>query len=200
MNIVPMFVDLMAVENLKGFEYLHPKLYDAVKQEKAKGSEPATWHCDTYNTLYSDYKFMENEDFRPLFREIENKVLTYSREFGIEHDTVCSRDGWINLAGPGAYQEYHIHPGSHFSTVYYAKVPEGCNSKLVFQSSKYYVDMYSLPVRNYTPANFGTFIYEPKEGDLVIFRSHIPHMVTKNQSDQDRVSISINYYFMELDK
>jgi hypothetical protein len=53
--------------------------------------------------------------------------------------------------------------------------------------------MFPLPASVYVPSNYKTCTYTPQESMLLIFRSNLLHMVEKNKSDEDRISISMNF-------
>jgi len=48
---------------------------------------------------------------------------------------------------------------------------------------------------NYTSASYKSCFYTPKESMILIFRSNLLHMVEKNNSDTDRISIAMNFRF-----
>jgi uncharacterized protein (TIGR02466 family) len=76
--------------------------------------------------------------------------------------------------------------------IYYVKAPKNCGNTL-FLSGKYFSDMYMAPYDEMTPANYSSYTIIPEESNLVLFRSNIPHMVNKNMSGENRVSLSANF-------
>ncbi len=123
-------------------------------------------------------------------------MLEFSKEFGVSKplDSLECTDFWFNVSKHGDYQEFHRHANSHFSIVYYITVPEN-SGDLVFQSFETNTDMFSLPSNEVTDASCKTCVYEPIESALVIFRSNLIHMVKKNLSNRNRISISANFKF-----
>lgn len=157
-----------------------------------------TWKCDTYTTL--DSVDLNNEkEFQSLIKKCKEHVLNFADHFGISNKTGRSipnlqcKDAWLNIASPGNYQEYHIHGNSHFSLVYYVRTPENCGD-LIFRSATA-DNMFPLPKYIITDVNTSTAAYKPEEGRLLIFPSNLSHLVCKNESEQDRVSISMNFVF-----
>ena len=51
-----------------------------------------------------------------------------------------------------------------------------------------------MPSKKYTKQFYycGDYDFYPKEGRLLLFPSHLTHLVQQNESRQDRVSISFN--------
>lgn len=148
------------------------------------------WRCDTFNTLDA-YDMLSDPLFFNLFEEIKTHTKIFCKDFGVEANDVTITDSWINVAGQGGYQEYHIHTGSHFSLAYYVSAPKN-SGNIVFRSHEADTDMYPLPQGDLKPSSYKTYSIEPQEGMLLIFRSNLRHMVEKNLSDNNRISISMN--------
>lgn len=149
------------------------------------------WRCDTFSTL-NKYDMISDPIFTELIEDVKKEVTVVATWFGAKADNIIVTDSWINVAEPGAFQEYHIHAKSHFSAVYYLKAPENCG-KLVFKSFEADTDMFPMPltVNNYT--SYKTYSFPALEGHVVIFRSNLLHMVEKNMSNDTRISVSMNF-------
>lgn len=153
------------------------------------------WHCETFATMNSEYKLVEDPLFAPLVLEVGQAVADFAAAYGVRDGAVLRCiDGWINVAQPGDHQEMHIHPGSHFSAVYYVDAPENCGN-LVLRSHESLTDMHPIPSADVTQAGSKTYFQTPKTGDLVIFRSNLPHMVATNKSNAPRISVALNFVF-----
>lgn len=179
--------------------YLESKAYE-IQQEFTNIS--TTWNCDTYNTLSQD-NIDINKD--PIIKDLiclcKEKVIDFASEYGIiksVEDLECI-DTWFNIAEYGNYQEYHIHPKSDFSIVYYVKTEESCGN-IIFQNKDSLTDMFPLDTDELTYASYKTCFYTPRDSLILIFRSNLPHMVEKNLSNNDRISIAMNFKFKEYDK
>jgi len=150
------------------------------------------WLCPTITTfnLYSIHT-SSNKIFIDLVDKIEEHVNAFARILGSEHKFKC-KESWINISQKGNYQECHVHPNNSFSAVYYIKVPNN-SGNIVFRKMPF--ETYELKgtrdrSNEYT---YQSATYEVEEGQLLIFRSHIPHMVTENKSDENRISIALNF-------
>lgn len=193
-----MFLNLLYSVNIDQFRNLNSHFHKKVVSLKKKHPNKDAginhnWNCNTFNSI-GLYALEDDPKFQDLNHEIMNHVKKFSDVFGADIKNVESTGAWINLAGPGCYQEYHRHPNSHFSFVYYVKVPQN-SGNIVFESHDYISDMFPLPIQRVTPPSFKHYTYVPKECDLIIFRSNMQHMVTFNASNEDRVSISGNVVF-----
>jgi len=177
--------------------YLKEKAHNLKIQNQNKVK--TLWNCDTFNTLENYNPFLDNDPVVLNLIEIcKFKVLEFSHEYGVQKNFVdlqCD-DFWFNIASFGQYQEYHNHSNSHFSLVYYVSTPDNCGN-LVFQSLESITDMFALPLskEKISFASLKSCSYEPKESNLIIFRSNLLHMVHKNLNQEDRISISMNFSF-----
>jgi len=199
LNLTSIFVDLIGISDLKHHSGSNDYFYKKVLEikEKNKNKISTDWRCDTFNTLYF-YNLEEDIVFQNILIDIKNCVLKFAYEFGVENCELIFKNGWINLSLPGDYQEYHIHGENHFSVVYYIKTSPNCGN-LVFKShSSDKDDMFPIPLSFYTLPNYKTYAVKPLENNLIIFRSNLLHMVEKNRSDSDRVSISCNFYLKKI--
>ena len=78
---------------------------------------------------------------------------------------------WGNIYHKGDYTDSHDHMPGVYSFTYYVKVPDG-SAPFIFD-------------------DLGE-TWEPKEGDLVLFPSHLNHSVPEHTIDEDRISIAGN--------
>lgn len=105
---------------------------------------------------------------------------------------------WINLHQKGNYAQPHIHQNSIFSGVLYLEVPnENCGQitfHFPFQLPTFTSNTIYPGVKNRNIYNSHSWGFNPKSGDLLIFPSHLMHDVGINQSNQNRYSLSFNYF------
>ena len=97
---------------------------------------------------------------------------------------------WINVMPPGAYHRIHTHPNTNLSGVFYLQAPEGSG------------DLYiPSPYNNGIETVIKTcpdYILKPEVRQVYLFPSSLPHSVSRNESDEDRVSISFNLKLKNL--
>ena len=107
-------------------------------------------------------------------------------------------DAWFNINKCGDYNVCHNHPSSDLSGVLWIKSSENCGI-LKYQSPYNYIS--HNEIKSYTDdfkqeTNFySNFSYEPTEGRMLVFPSHLMHSVEPNESSEDRISVSFNVYF-----
>ena len=102
---------------------------------------------------------------------------------------------WMNINPPGAFNKAHMHPGSHYSGVFWVKLPKDSGS-ITFQNDSSFKCFNELLIYN-SKFKEDTIIYQnyslfPGEGAMVLFPSSLYHCVEENKSDEDRISISFN--------
>ena len=153
------------------------------------------WRCGTFSTFNTEYDLLKDELFRPLLMATGQAVLEMAAYYGVQTDELACTQAWLNVAKPGDYQEYHVHPRSHFSAVYYIDVPEN-SGNLVMRSHEADKDMFPLPAVESTPASSRTFFHVPQAGTALVFRSNLPHMVEQNKSEHPRISVAMNFVFV----
>lgn len=145
------------------------------------------WRCNTFTSLYSSYDLKSDAVFSSLVFQAEQLVNQFAKDcYGIEDKLVKCDDAWFNICYPGDYQEYHMHPDSHFSLAYYLKTPRNCGNFVVVPLT-YFTDNY--------PVHSESYSITPKENNIVIFRSNVNHMVEVNNSGEDRISVSMNFRY-----
>lgn len=150
------------------------------------------WECDTYNTMHIRDVVWSDANIQQLISECTNYTYEFLNEYGTFVHPIYCNDIWFNIAGPGHYQECHNHPHHDFSLVYYIDVPEH-SGNLMFDLNNTMMPL--RPQSNSTPASFQNYHIYPIASDLIIFRSHMRHMVQSNQSKDLRISIAMNYKF-----
>ena len=117
----------------------------------------------------------------------------------IKKDVKFSITAWININGNGDFNLTHCHPTSNLSGVLWIKCPDNCGN-IEFVSPYQYsafeeVDSY---IDDFKKKNFlyGTVFIKSVEGKMIVFPSHLHHLVNPNKSQEDRISVSFNINFI----
>lgn len=182
----PIYIEENILDDIEN-KKLCDRILELKKQNESGGKN---WLCNTFNTLDSvDIK--DEKIFSTLINETTLHVNNFARQFNCEEEYTC-KDFWGNVYGYKDYQEYHIHTHSTFSAVYFAKCPEG-SGDLVFENP-FSIDMYEI--KNITDNNQFTYkncSYSATEKRLIIFRSHLKHMVKQGFNKDYRISFAFNF-------
>lgn len=110
-------------------------------------------------------------------------------------------NSWINNHKPGDYAQPHCHKNSIFSGVYYIKMPTDFKNGGDLSFEKGYFNnigvapsSFHFEFDEYNHINADTYKITPKNGTLVLFPSYLWHSVTRNNTDEDRISLAFNFY------
>lgn len=163
------------------------RILDMQKNIPSGGVE---WEGKTYTT-HNTFNLLEDETFAPLFEAVQLHINSFTKEHNSDFLHKCD-SAWANINDPRTYQEYHTHPNSVFSCVYYPKVPEGSGS-IAFESPTLPDMMPVLNIKERNDLTFERVAYTPKAGTLLIFRSYIRHCVREGTNTEPRISIALNY-------
>lgn len=163
----------------------------ALKIKKTKNKINNDWLCETYSSS-NLLDLSKDKEFKKLIEQIKLKVKEFAKSYGIFNSNIKYQDGWINIAEHNQYQEYHVHPNSHFSVVFYIQTFENCGD--IYFASPEKNNMKPLPKENGINAyNAGSCSFKAEQGKLIIFPSNLQHMVRTNLSSKQRISFSANF-------
>ena len=141
------------------------------------------------NGWQSDTLLWKENVFKPLLDEALNATRMIAKSLSNkEPPQMVVRAMWGNINPKGGFNFTHVHPSGWLSGVYYIQLPEE-NNEIVFQDPR--------PARmmDFQRSSLITdeyFSHHPKVGELLLFPSWLPHFVSPNTSDQNRISISFN--------
>ena len=117
----------------------------------------------------------------------------------IDRSYTFNIDAWANINKNGNFNMPHPHPNCHLSGVLWLKIPEN-SGDIIFSSPYEHVahveidEIYSDKFKKSHNA-YSRYFFEPTEGYMILFPSHLYHHVGGNKSNQDRISIAFNITF-----
>ena len=191
MNIInyALFPTIVTEVECDLFKYIQEDLTRWIYNYKSKTegvvhSNRGGWQSPS--DFYADPSFSEFRNY--IVTNANNALCHYSRQFSLGNM-------WININRKGDYNVCHDHPGSIMSGVLWIRAPKNCG-KLSFRSPHSYNEHLLLEcadenvkkARNY----YSDFNFLLKEGTMILFSSHLLHLVEMNESDEDRISIAFN--------
>ena len=117
----------------------------------------------------------------------------------IKNNVKFSITAWININGNGDFNLTHCHPTSTLSSVLWIKCPDNCGD-IEFVSPYQYsafeeVDSYIDDFKKNNLLDHNVYI-NSKEGKMIVFPSHLHHLVNPNKSQEDRISVSFNINYI----
>jgi len=169
-----------------------------MKRKNEKGAEKSNvggWQSDNiFNEIHSE--------FIKLTNKMEDAANIYHHEIQLKKTQIQKIDNiWININQKGHLNEFHVHPRSIFSGVFY--LTEGETSPIVFRHPYGDINTYfwgDSIIEEWNGANSGEWRIEPNPNNLLIFPSWVWHKVSMNKEDTDRISFSFNTEIYETEK
>ena len=146
---------------------------------------------------HQSQSFQIFEDFAEKMKDIktfcEFEIKRYMEDIeGV--DTAVSPLGitasWLNKLEPEAHHPLHNHKNSYLSGLLYIRClpDDSINFTSLTHSRKL-----TLPITKHTPFNTEGAKVNIKEGDFIMFPSHVLHEVARNETeDQERISLSFD--------
>lgn len=98
---------------------------------------------------------------------------------------------WLNYTKPGEYHHKHEHPNSFLSGVMYINA-DPKKDKIHFYNNRY--RQIKPELKDWNWWNSDSWWFEVKTGGIVIFPSHLTHMVEQTQSEDTRISLAFNTF------
>ena len=128
--------------------------------------------------------------FNELRFLILQKAKKYLNSLGHKYEDLQFCNSWATKTEPQGYSQFHEHKNSYISGTYYMKK----SSCIAFKNpliNKWFFD----PEINFDENNIFTYEnlnFEPKEKSIVLFPSFLKHMVSTNETKNNRHSIAFN--------
>ncbi len=98
---------------------------------------------------------------------------------------------WANVNGPGHFNTMHTHPGATWSGVYY--VDDGEDSADTEGTAIHLSDPNAARTNLFFPdLSTADVMFRPAPGLMILFPSHVPHMVPPHGGTRARISIAFN--------
>ena len=175
--------------DVNGFSEIQDELIDYAYDLKKR--EPEGVSISNYGGWQSPDFIVNNEN--DVLQSFLSKCL--GKFPTIKESVKLFVSAWININPPEAFNLKHNHPTSDLSGVLWIKSQKDCGN-IVFDSPRSFathqeVECYTEDFKdnnNY----FHSYQFDPVEGRLVVFPSHLDHHVEFNKSQEDRISVSFN--------
>ena len=145
------------------------------------------------NVTSANRTILKNKEMTDIRDFIENSMLEYFKEV---HDpkgdvALYVTQSWANYTDPGQYHHKHAHPNSFISGVFYPQADRSVD-KIYFYKSGY--ERIKVTPQKWNHWNSESWWFEVGAGDLILFPSHLEHMVETKVGNETRVSIAFNTF------
>lgn len=189
------------ISKLHDAEEINEELLKNIREEQHRDQEGIQrsnfkslggWH--SHNNLHKEKKYADIANrIRATAKKI-SKDCGYDPEYRLKIGTM-----WSIINGPGSFNRSHIHPGCHWSGVYYVQAPENAGRiEFTDPRTQNLMDQPKHAPGNKRPKHCWTKVrFVPEPGKLVIFPSWLYHSVEPNLAEEEgdaaeRVIISFN--------
>jgi uncharacterized protein (TIGR02466 family) len=159
-----------------------------VAARKLRQEFPHSTRPNLYTTYGSIADVLAGEAFAELRRALVTDIQAYLEqlETSASHEAIIT-DSWISISAPGNYERMHTHGGSYVSGVYYIKVaPE--SGRISFET----LDDNLWASARKRQENWNALSFDPVERRVILFNSQVPHYVSQNMSQIERIALSFN--------
>lgn len=193
-NFEMLFPTVIQMTVIPDFRELNARLLEEIEEVRrtTPGGRPASWSCDVYTTIGSNFLLHERPGFRRLCEHFVENAERYGRAMDYPMDThrVAIDMCWLNAYRRGHSQERHTHINYVFGGIYYLKAPPGASKLMVHAPT---ADVMMVPeVRQRTDLNTRFQEIEPREGLMLIFSGNLRHAVKVADIDEERISVAMN--------
>ena len=189
-KIFPHRIYKLKVPNYKTLnKKLTSEIYD-LKNKNKRGihrSNKGGWHSQDF--FVYQQSATELQDISKIVSNFYSEKILKNKKH-VKVSTI-----WANVNNKDNYNGPHAHGGSHYSGCYYVKVPKN-------SSNLYFIDRGTslTPPFNQFRNIYDEIEIKPEEGVLYLWTGELGHRVGKNETDEDRISISFNFDYLDLGK
>lgn len=145
-----------------------------------------------FNYTGVDNKILKYNEFKNLNNFVQEKIDFFVNSFiKPKYDFKCYiTKSWLNFNNKGNFHQRHTHSNSFLSGVFYLNV--GDQGEITFLTP--FNNLFNIENTETNHFNADYARIKVKNGDLLIFYSHLEHKVDINQSNETRVSLSFNTF------
>ncbi len=186
-TIFPVVIGLNKNKDHKLFENKLIKECKTIKNSFKKGGN--IWNVSTFNTC-GTYDLTKNNKFDNLHKWIFKQVKDYTLQIGYKNNKTECVASWFNIYKKHDYQERHGHYPNDISAVYYLKTPKDSGNITFYSHEPHGI---TKPGEVNNPLTWRSYWINPQPGLLLIFKSTLQHEVGQNKSNEEKISMALNF-------
>lgn len=163
------------------------------KELKFFEKNKSTTYANEGNTTSDDNYILNNSELEELKSEVMVAVQKYIDNVLSFKPTVTPyiTQSWLNFTEVGQYHHKHAHPNSIVSGVIYVNADEE-NDKIYFYNDSY--KQIKPEINEWNLFNSESWYFTVKTGQVILFPSHLTHMVQTKAGDNTRISLAFNVF------
>ena len=192
-QILKLFPEPIFKYKFKDYENFNKELSDYIyslqnkDKEGLKRSNKGGWHS-------KNFQLTDQNSIQFKFAlKIQEYILNAFQNFGwrVKNKNIRISEMWAIINKRDDFNVIHTHPNCYLSAAYYVKAPSNCGKFEIEHPN--IAKKYAFPeIETKNELNLEVASNEIEEGDLLLFPSYLPHKVSQNFSDEDRIVISFN--------
>lgn len=140
-------------------------------------------------------QLFNRKEFADVKTEAKRHVDRFMREvMHYDYDDSFFACSWFNINVPGSHHHRHYHPNSIISGVIFITNPDN-SGQLLFNTPQQR-DILLEPKRGSEDTIYNMSTFSPKQdvGCIALFPSWLEHAVSKNMSEENRLTIAFNVF------
>jgi uncharacterized protein (TIGR02466 family) len=145
------------------------------------------------NTTSIDNYLLKSKEMKRITAFIDKCVQDYFQEVYAPKHKVKPyvTQSWANYTMKGQFHHKHAHPNSVISGVFYVAA-DAAKDRIFFYKDKY--QQVKVTTESWNCWNSESWWFEVAAGKVVLFPSHLTHMVETVQAENIRISIAFNTF------
>jgi len=146
------------------------------------------------NSRTNDSYVLEDKALKNFKKDLQTKVMDYFDKVICTDNLITPyiTQSWINYTKSDQFHHKHTHSNSLVSGIFYVSADKKVDS-ITF--SKAYQDRIKLNITKYNIFNSSSYTFPVETGNILLFRSSLPHAVDIKKGNNIRISLSFNVFF-----
>ena len=147
-----------------------------------------------YTITISNY-ILENKTLKNLKKDLHTKVIDYFDKVICTDNLITPyiTQSWINYTKRDQFHHKHNHPNSLVSGIFYVSADKKVDS--ITFSKVHPEDKIKLHITKHNIFNSSNCTFPVETGNILLFRSSVPHAVNHKKGNNIRISLSFNVFF-----
>jgi uncharacterized protein (TIGR02466 family) len=147
------------------------------------------------NVTSDDNYVLENKTLKNLKKDLHTKVMDYFDKVICTDNLITPyiTQSWINYTETNQFHHQHYHSNALVSGIFYVNADKKVDTVTFYKV--YPDDKIQLNINKYNTFNATSFKFLVGTGDLLLFRSSLPHGVDRKKGANTRISLSFNVFF-----
>ena len=150
-------------------------------------------HNNEGNKTSNDNYILNNKEFKDIKQELNLIVQDYFDKIISTTNNVTPyiTQSWLNYTETNQYHHKHAHANSLVSGVFYIDCKKEYD-KIIFFKNIY--NPIKLDTKEFNEFNSESWYVEVNTGQIVLFPSHLEHMVQIKKGNNTRISLAFNVF------